>query len=46
MSWYQDCQFNMKMDIVIYDGQSHEEDFLNWIYNIKNFFDYLEIYDD
>lgn len=36
-------EFKMKMDLPCFDGRLHIEDFLDWIHNVENFFDYLEI---
>lgn len=34
------------MDLPSFDGRSHIEDFLDWVHNVKNFFNYLDILED
>ena len=38
---YQD--FKIRIDLSCFDGRLHIEDFLDWIHNVENFFDYIEI---
>lgn len=36
----------MKMDLPTFDGRLNIEDFLDWIHNVKFFFDYLNILEE
>ena len=36
-------EFKMKMDLPSFDGRLHIEDFLDWVYTVGNFFNYLSI---
>lgn len=33
----------MKMDLPNFYGRLQVEDFLDWVHNVENFFDYLDI---
>ena len=36
-------EFKMKMDLPSFDDWLHIEDFLDWVYTVENFFNYLNI---